>query len=476
MGGYMNKKIKNLSKDILSGKQLQENIPQLFNFMANYYQTYASVGLAMNYYSFYESYLDSENSWSADAVAIMKQMNAIITDSILQSCSGAAREKAIMAVDQMRRDISKRMNMLTAYTDIFLTYEYILNRLEYRYRDKIETIDEVEFSREILRYIFADQDNFVINEKIREIIGQLPIRITKQKYFDLLRESFDSYLGADLASLQSYLYLLRTSAMLYQEEEMDSYYPRLWDMKQKLAAVEYKSLSKQGYDDALSTLQGATLMLEIETSVYFSLQEMMNEIYALLLCDSYAGMVQNDHEKAVKVARDIIRETNELFLSDNNIEIPHEIETSFEALEGVQEEISFDLTMLEDALYEVGVTHEALTRSMMLDSVLQALNLSNKLLSNSLFVELEEKQEEITVDEEILDREAGAFLADINTLFEGQDKTVNRAIIANTINKMPVFFKDHKEVMDYVRYSMERCSDPYEKAACYDIINEIMSE
>jgi hypothetical protein len=472
----MNKKLKNLSQEILGGKQLQENIPQLFNHLANHYQTYASVRLAMHYYSFYESYLDSEDSWSSGVMATVKQMNHIIKENVLKSCSGAAREKAIVAVDHIRKEIGSRMNMLTAYTDIFLTYEYILNRMEYRFRGKLDAFDEVEFSKEILRYIFADQDNFVINEKIREVVGQLPIRITKQKYLDLLQDSLNSYLGADISSLQSYLYLLRTSAMLYHEEGMDTCYPKLWEKKKKLATVDYKNLTKQSFDKALSILQGATLILETETTVYFSLQEMINEIYTLLLCTTYSGMVQDDNETAMKAAIDIIKETNELFHSQNKEEFPPEVQDKFEDLEGVQEEISYDLTILEDALYEVGLSHDKLAKSMMLDQQMRSLNLSSKLLSSSLFVELEEKHEEITVDEEILAKETEAFLGELNVLFEGQDKLVNRAVIANTINKMPVFFKDHKEVMDYVRYSIERCTDQYEKAACYDLINEIMSE
>ena len=61
-------------------------------------------------------------------------------------------------------------------------------------------------------------------------------------------------------------------------------------------------------------------------------------------------------------------------------------------------------------------------------------------------------------------------------MFSIQDRVISRAIMANTMNKMPVFFKDHKEVMDYVCYSMERCSDIHEKAACVEIISALMSE
>jgi hypothetical protein len=111
----------------------------------------------------------------------------------------------------------------------------------------------------------------------------------------------------------------------------------------------------------------------------------------------------------------------------------------------------------------------------MLDQLLQVLLRSQNLLSNSLFINLEEesKTEEV-VDEERIERERNALEEDLTGLFDSSDRMISRAVMANTMNKMPVFFADHKEVMDYVRYSLDRCADQYEKAACFEIISEIM--
>jgi predicted transcriptional regulator len=192
----MNKRMKNMSQEIRSGKQLQENLPKFFNYMADRYQTYASVRLAMHYYTFYEACLEEENAWSGEAKAVTADISGIMTHCILARCSGEDREKAVYKIDSLRNEIGKRMNILTAYTDIFQIYEYVLNRLEYRFGEELEPMDEEEFAREILRYIFDGEDNLIINEKIREIIGQLPVRITRQKYLDLLEESLQVYLGA----------------------------------------------------------------------------------------------------------------------------------------------------------------------------------------------------------------------------------------------------------------------------------------
>ena len=472
----MNKKIRNLSQDIRSQKQLQENIPQLFNTMADHYQTYAGVRLAMHYFSFYEAYLDEEDTWSKEAKATIDQINQIISQNILGSCTGENREQAILKVDSIRGEISKRMSMLTAYTDMFQIYEYVLNRMEYRFKEELEPIDEIEFEKEVLRYIFAEEDNLIVNEKIREIIGQLPIRITKQRYFDLLQDSLRSYLGSEEASLQTYLYMIKTSAMLYHEEGMEEYYPELAKRMEQLSKVDYKNLTKEIYEQCVGTLKVATIMLEIETTVYFSLQEMLNEVYAMLLCSAYAGMVDNEYTNASDSAMRIIKEINDTFVQKEKEELKEELIDGFTDLEGVQEELSYELTLLEDALYEVEHTHKELANSMMQGQLLQLLLRAQKLLSNSLFIELDEKKEENIVDEELLEKETQALLKELTAMFSNQDRVISRAIMANTMNKMPVFFKDHKEVMDYVCYSMERCSDIHEKAACVEIISAFMSE
>jgi hypothetical protein len=472
----MNKKIKSISQEIRSGKLMEENIPQLFNHLSNHYKTNAGVRLAMHYYAFYEAYCDDENTWSKESKEAMMQLNQMIKDNILQNQSGVAREKAISCVDAIRNDIIKRMSLLTAYTDIFQTYEYILNRVEYRFKEELEAVDDEELSKEILRYIFDSEDNLVINEKIKEIIGQLPIRITKQKYFDLLKESIHAYLGADQSSLDTYLYMIRTSAMLYQEEGMDTYYPVLWEKKNFLSSLEYKDITQDTYQKALHALQIATLILETETTVYFGLQEIVNELYTILLCAPYAGMVDSDVEEAEEAAFSIIKEINQVFITKEKQELPIDLMEKFTETEGIQEALSYEIETMEDALYVVENDHKAITQSLMLESVLQVLKRSGALLSNSLFIDLEKQTVEEIVDEDRVEKEIRVLEEELTVLFAEHDKVISRAVIANTINKMPVFFHNHKEVMDYIRYSLERCSDSFEKAACVEIINAILSE
>ena len=54
--------------------------------------------------------------------------------------------------------------------------------------------DDEEYTKDVC-FIFNSEDNLQINEMIKEIIRQLPIRITKQKYFDYLEDSLYELLG-----------------------------------------------------------------------------------------------------------------------------------------------------------------------------------------------------------------------------------------------------------------------------------------
>lgn len=472
----MNKSVKHICKDIRNGKLPEENIPKLFNYMVDYNETYAYVRFAMQYYAFYEAFIDDEDTWSAEAKSLIADISKHIQNDVLQGCSGADREEAIKAVDTIRNKIMKRMEILAAYTDIFRTHEYVLNRVEYRFKETDTSLDTEEFAREILRYIFNSEDNLVINEKIKEIIGQLPVRITKQKYFDLLKESLQIYLGADKSSLDTYLYILRTSALLTQEPEMNTFYPTLWERKEFLASLDYKAIDRENYEKALSQLRAAVFILETEQNLYYSLQEIINEVYVLLLCSTYSGMTEGVATEAKEAALHIIKEINQLFTLGRKEELPAELTEGFSKLEGVQEDISFELSMMEDAFFTVETQYKELTKSLMLGQLFQTLRWVNQLHSSSIFIELGKEQEETKVNETVLAQVMKELEQDLSELFASCDKMIYRAVMANTMNKMPVFFNSHKEVMDYVLYALERCSDPYEKAAVAEIINTIMSE
>lgn len=470
----MEKTIKNIYRQILSNTLPEEHIPPFLNYLADDYHTIAGVRLAMHYFSFYETWIDEGEQWSKASQGMMKKLNGIISNKLLSHAQGEELEMAVGETDRLRNDIMNHMMQLTAYTDIFQNYEYILNRIEYRFKETVEAEDDEEFSKEILRYIFDTDNNAIINEKIREIIGQLPIRMTKQKYFDLLSGSLIEYKGAPSDTLESYLYMLRTSAMVISGTEMERLYPDLWEKKEFLGGLPFKEITQKDYERASQVLQEAIRFLQGEVNIYYSLQEIVNECYGLLICSPYIGLSTSPYQKQGKVALAIISDVSSLFIKGEKEEPSEKILLKFHELEGVQEELSFDLTTLEEALYQIDQDHRSLVEGIMADKLLNVLLLSKKLLSESLFIDFYELTLKGPVSEEQIKAESDKLIGQLTDVFENVDRMVMRSVMASTLNKMPVFFQDHKEVMDYVLYSLEKCTDKAEKLACMEIIKDIM--
>ncbi len=472
----MDKQTKQLYQNIINNKQLEENLPGFLNSLADKYHSLAAVRLALHYYSFYEFYLDEGEQWGEAAKTVLEQLNRVIGESVVNSRSGREHEEAVRTMDLLRNDIIHRMKLLTSYSDMCTIREYLLNRIEYRFKVSDSWQEDEEFAREVLRFIFDSQDNAVINDKIREVIGQLPVRMTKLKFFDLIRESIHGYVGAGQDTLEAYLYMLRSSSLLDLPKETDPLYPALWEMKQNLLSQDYKNMTAEEYEKADLELKKAAAFLEAEIEVYYSLQEIVNEAYTLLLCDPYAGMSAAFYEKEEKAAYEVILRIQHEFGKGQKQEPSDDLLEHFNALEGIQEELSYDLVVLEEALYQADQKHRKLAEGILADKLLNILLLSKDLLSNSLFIDFYEIKSNLPVSEDKIREETDRLIGELTKLFEQCDRMVSRAIMANLLDKVPVFFNGHKEVMEYVLNSMEKCTDQAEKAACIEIILDMINE
>ena len=199
----------NILKEIKDGKNLEAALPKFGQDLINYYHEYGLIRLVMNYYTFYEVVRDKENPQVKNVKKLMKSIHTILKEGYLSEFNGEKNEKLIKKLDDSRTEIINKMQILTTYTDMLQIYEYVLNRLELKYVRTIPKVEEETALKEIINFIFESKDNVVINSRIQEVIGQLPVRFTKTKYFDLLTNSLSVYEGSDKESLEDYVYVLK---------------------------------------------------------------------------------------------------------------------------------------------------------------------------------------------------------------------------------------------------------------------------
>lgn len=471
----MSKNVTSIYKDIINDRNLRESIPRFFELGIDKYNTYAIVRLALHYYMYYEMYLDEKGAWGHDICELINKVNNIISQALVQRELDKKSEDFIKQIDETRHEMTRRIETLCLYSDFLTLYEHASDRVGLRFSEIEDLEEDEDFARKVLRYIFEQKDNVTTNERIKEVIKHLPVRITKQKYFDYISDGFRELIGTQEDILETYIYIFRASANLEKMDDIKDLYPKLWEFKERLENLNFKEITKADYDVVIREIDEAQAMIEEEFTAYHSLAEIVNELYSILSCGPYAD-IDKTTDKVDEAGLYIIASISDLFLKDKQEEPSEDIISRFEVIEGYQEEMEYELLSIDDALYHIDNRHEGLVEELEVEDRLKALLTSRDLLSDSLFIDLNKKKTNGLVDKDTIDKEINKLIRELTDKFKGLDRNIIRAIMANTMDKVPVFLNNHTEVMEYVLYSLSKCSDPAEKYACMIKINDIIND
>lgn len=411
---------------------------------------YAFTGLALNYYSQYEilgEQLETKEPFEGD----LKEFHQILG----QFLEG---KNPMKELSQLRNQVISRMEILTAYVDCFQIYEYVLNRMEFRFRtEKTGGEDIQRFVEELMEYLDTSGDTTIFNSRIQEVERQLPIRYTKQKFYSLLSDRLTLYTGAERSSVEDVFYMLRTSSMALLPEGMEEAHGTLFGLLAKLRGGNYRNMTEEEFLGLQDILNQGSEILNRESGDYLLLEEMINELYAVLLSVDEALLDAEEKQVLYQVTAGIWN----LFMQEEYREPGDEVTVLLEKLEGIQEAAFERLDFPEDG-----------------DENIQKLSV---LLSGSAFVRLDEEKNEGALsgpaDRAWLTERTDEFCQELDRLFSELPKTVIRAIMANLLSYLPVVFESREELKNHMVNRLESCSDPAEQEACMELLRrELMEE
>lgn len=144
--------IKKLAGDIQRDRDLDKNLPLFMDNMEQQYNYYSTVKLSMNYYTIREM-MDEGGKTSEAAKEYFMELNSILGKCFIESHK--ASDEMLADVSNIRKDIERRMQVLTSFTDGYEIYEYILNRLEAGVKGTInEGLSPEQLSAKTFNYIF----------------------------------------------------------------------------------------------------------------------------------------------------------------------------------------------------------------------------------------------------------------------------------------------------------------------------------
>lgn len=460
---------KQIEQDIVSQKQLEIILPQALTMISSDYFTYSALQFTMNFYNYYEMTTKHEMS-GIDTSFFM--IDDIAKKTIFASFDGKKREEAISQIDSIREEVIDVMQELTELADRFSIYEYILNRIEKNFDQNLVDVDNDVVSKEIMQRIFADQDQLLINTRIRSMLSQLPIRMTRTRFFDMLRDSLSIYEGSDKSSVCDYLYMLLSASGLtnlnvdHQKEEKNQVMKDLYNQLHFFEQLNWTSMSEEELKNAQNVLTLAVEQIKDSTDRYYSLQEVINAFYCMLLNQPYALA---EAEGKVQPLKEIMLAISQSIAENKKESLSEAIVDMFEYTEGLLEQYVQYISKDESILEGIDKSNQVLIDSLMLTNQVTSLSLSKSLTSNSIFIDLHAKVEESKADKNFINLKYEEIVTIFSKALESKNKLYHRSMIAAALREMPVLFHTVEEVRDYVRGSLSGCHDIAEKVASVEL-------
>ena len=457
----MSKSIKQCVKALDENKDVRNMLPDYVDKCMHMNNEDAGLKLMMHYYMYYEMITEGINPYIESAKDTTDAVNEIIYEIYESGITDEKRSGLSERLLKLRQIVMDKMQVLTAYVDCFVVYEYILNRIQYRFEEMKKLPDDTEFAQDVVKFIFGSKDNVAINDSIHEIIGQLPMRMTRSRYIDIIRNAISVYDGSDMSSLESFIYMFRTNAMLYKNGDMDKYFTEFVPVLDELSKLDYENITKEMYDIYAEKITNNAVKLNDISDLYMQLGQIINELYIITVSSKYVEKIEKNTPQQV-----VIRGINSLFmekqsdvwnlskedLSDEEAKL-YWLGEFFPQIEGIQEQLFEELSLTDEFNY---------------------LKQMSQLGSNSIFAEINGAADDSKVTADDVLKISDELTVEIKEHLKKSSRMVRRAIMANTIDKLPVFFNSPQEVAEYVTMSLEQCDDEAEKYASKQLIMEMM--
>ena len=421
---------------------------------------YSYVRLVLNYYTLLETVAE-EAPQTQQMTDYLKRLNSLIGECI----SGKEVNKDLLA---LRKDMTREVEVLTSYADCFQIFEYILNRMERKFISSGKTNDGDEaFLKRLMGFITDTSDSAVMNGRIKQIMGQLPVRLTKQKFYSLLMDGLSVYLGSPRENLRDMMYTLRTESMVSLPEGMDAGHKDIYEILQQFKRMDYRDMTFESYEEASAKLSYASQVLTDESGFYVMVQDVINDLCVLMFArqDAVIDVSEEEFYRSVISSIQVKLDQEDFTLGED--EFLHQLTQ----LEGRQE-VYYERYLKVEVLNEESAADEDYIRSMNVDRLLSGSSFADLIIEEGR--ETLSGEENAIVDKSYLDQQAEAYIQELEELFADAPKPVVRAVMAKVLSDLPVYFNSIDEIQEYVRGSLSSCLDRAEKETCMELLEELM--
>lgn len=492
--------IQNIINKLKRGRETERCLAQYGQYMSASAATLSAVRFSMNYLTFCETCADAAAEGSplpAVILGIGKDVSRYVTEQLLENTAvfesetetAAENSGGVGQIAAIKAHSTRMMQQLTFLADRFCIYEYVLNRREYMYRDGglPEGYTDAHFTNRLLQFILGkgeaqpeeDGQSMQLLRTV-SVIEQLPLRMTRQKFYQLLHDGLSAYAASEQRTLDDLLDMLRTSAMISDISESEALFPFIYECLARLEEDGMEISGPERFEALWKLLQDGFEELNGAISAMMLLQELINDLY--VIAEALAGGTAPDRGDW-EIVSDIVAHTQAVF-AFGNTKTAGETEAAMEtlygkytALEGRQEAWYERYALCESVFEEFCSAYQEEIAANGCTALFVSLGKITRLCSGSLYAELEQTGGEPKLcDEAYIEARCRQLTAELDTQFKKLPKALRRAVMAKLLTLLPPFLRSYDQLEQYISVSLTGCEDIYEKTACIEILEEMMRD
>ena len=366
----------------------------------------------------------------------------------------------------LREEIKNSATELFAYQDLLSLHEYVLNRIKPVDAPAPKPINDDAKAREILTAIFRSNTNAAINENINSAVAQLPLRMTKARFRDIIGNELKIYADESRTAFDRNMFILKMSAGLSEWpkqhiEEFDCCMRDIDSIDPKSLEMSAKAAIEKRFADCVEKLEDYKSALELA----------IHTVNHLIVYIKNFEDAPEEGRAFVLNLKYLADEAEGYFVNGVKQELSGNGRELFETTVGVVDAESERLAV------NTGKAEKHVEKNIMeYGERVERFLMCNMLISNSHYADLDitEDAMEEKIDISGVEAEVEKFYDLFAEAASKDSRMMVRARMSAVFMNIPVFFSSRNEVMNYVCDAISGCSDPYEKEVSVELALKAM--
>ncbi len=458
--------INRLIKDLKNGNNPEENLSTYSQLLLSSYQKIAYGEYALDFTEKYDLLAEEKSGIIYDSLKVVTDITRSVGEGDF-----SALEAEVKALDQCRNDVIAMMSELEKYIHYLGLYEHIYNRLQFKYEQDAGDYDADVLMEKLMAYINDADDVETANARIQSVLGELPVRMTRLKFLELLENGCLCYVGARNDMADDFFSRLKVCAQAPGVCELNPKWEDLFSIARELEQTDLTAVTKAQIRDLSVKIQVGGQLLAKQLSYAMDLLDLINTLYTILITTPYIVQPDRDVEKDRRILKAYMKAVD----SGDFLDIDEDILGGLEKTVENQEKYLGEHMLLEDTLDFVCEKYASQIQGMMLSGPYSALSTAQRLGGINPTADISHTAPYFSADEAYI-RKYIEEMSDVYCeSFKQSGQLIKRALISMAFENMPVPFDSLDKVTDFIRQSLNSCTEGYERAATRSLLDGIIT-